>query len=121
LDARAFRQLRDTVGDDDQIIIELIEAFLEDAPTLFEDLRRAVEKRDVSGARLAAHSLKSNSATFGAMELSELCQQLEIMFKDGKFEGAEDILALAIDQNASVAEALEEERETLLDRIQERV
>ncbi len=121
LDARAFRQLRDTVGDDDQIIIEFIDAFLEDAPTLIEDLRRAVEKCDASGARLAAHSLKSNSATFGALELSELCRQLEMMFKDGKFEGAEDILALAIDQNARVAEALEAQRETLLGRIQERV
>ena len=39
-------------------------------------IRRALSDGDCEAFRRAAHSLKSNSATFGAMTLSAQCREL---------------------------------------------
>jgi response regulator RpfG family c-di-GMP phosphodiesterase len=77
LDSVALERLRKTVGGDAVVLAELIDSFLEDAPQLMTTLRQASEKGDATGLRLAAHSLKSNAADFGAMRLSNLCKELE--------------------------------------------
>ena len=41
--------------------------------------------------RIAAHSLKLNSADFGAEMLRDLCKQGELMGREGTLDGAEDI------------------------------
>lgn len=111
LDQAALTQLRQTVGDDPAILAELIDAFLEDAPGLLADIQRSVEAADGPGLRLAAHSLKSNSATFGALALAHLCAQLEAMGKEGLLDGAPAV-AIQIEQTyPAVAEALREMRE----------
>lgn len=111
LDQSALTQLRQTVGDDPAILAELIDAFLEDAPGLLADIQRSVEAADGPALRLAAHSLKSNSATFGALALAQLCAQLEAMGKDGQLDGAPAV-AIQIEQTyPAVAEALREMRE----------
>ncbi len=51
-------------------------------------MRQAAQSGDAPALRLAAHSLKSNSADFGAMALNALCKQLEMMGKDNQLDGA---------------------------------
>jgi len=87
LDAAALESLREMVGEP-EFLGELIATFLEDAPQLLADMRRALDGGDAAGLRLAAHSLKSNSADFGATALSELCRELEMMGKEGALDGA---------------------------------
>lgn len=87
LDPAALKNLRDMVGGDDAFLADLIGTFLGDAPKLLADMRQAVEGEDAAGLRLAAHSLKSNSADFGATVLSNLCQELESLGKAGTLEG----------------------------------
>jgi histidine phosphotransfer protein HptB len=67
---------------------ELIETFLEDAPEQLAALRNAVEQGDAEEARRAAHTLKSNAATFGASALSEVCRELEAAAARGELDGA---------------------------------
>jgi HPt (histidine-containing phosphotransfer) domain-containing protein len=88
LDSTALDRLRKTVGGDAAVLAELIDSFLEDAPKLLTTLRQASQKGDVAGVRLAAHSLKSNAADFGAMHFSNLCKELEQLGKAGNLEGA---------------------------------
>jgi signal transduction histidine kinase/CheY-like chemotaxis protein/HPt (histidine-containing phosphotransfer) domain-containing protein len=88
LDPAALDNLRQTVGDDEEFLAELVETFLEDAPQMLADMRQAAESGDAPGLRLHAHSLKSNSAEFGAMSLSALSKQLEMMGKDNQLDGA---------------------------------
>jgi len=95
LDAAALKNLRDMTGGDPAFLVELIDTFFEDGPQLLEDIRQAVEQEGAAALRLAAHSLKSNSAQFGALALSSLCRELEEMGKAGTLEDAAEKLALA--------------------------
>jgi signal transduction histidine kinase/DNA-binding response OmpR family regulator len=88
LDPTALERLRKTVGGDAAVLAELIDSFLEDAPKLLTTLRQASEKGDAAGVRLAAHSLKSNAADFGAMHFSNLCKELEQLGKAGTVDDA---------------------------------
>ncbi len=88
LDPAALDNLRDLAGDDQTLLLTLLETFLEDAPQLLADMQTTIANDDAPGLRLAAHSLKSNSAEFGAFELSTLCKELEDMGKAGTLDNA---------------------------------
>lgn len=75
IDQDIYKALCELVGDD--FIDEMVDAFLEEGAQFVEDLRTACADQDVDRFRRAAHSLKSNAATFGAMNLSILAKELE--------------------------------------------
>jgi HPt (histidine-containing phosphotransfer) domain-containing protein len=62
---------------DDAIFRDLVKAFLADAPKTIAQARAAVAVNDGDSVQRAFHTLKSTSATFGAMDLSEACRALE--------------------------------------------
>ena len=62
---------------------DLIAQLLTDAPALVETAWAALERGDASEVHRAAHTLKSNAATFGAHRLADMCRELEEMTKDG--------------------------------------
>lgn len=82
IDITTFEELKQMSGAD--FIDELMETFLEDAPKLISELRAALQAGDADSFRRAAHSLKSNAATFGAAHLSQQAKELELIGKDGK-------------------------------------
>ena len=86
LDREALRALDQLIGGDRAVLIEILDAFLEDAPERLGDLDRAAETGDEVAASRAAHTLKSNGRTFGASELAELCQELESAARAGDLE-----------------------------------
>jgi HPt (histidine-containing phosphotransfer) domain-containing protein len=86
IDPKVFEELKENVGAD--FVGELIETFLTDAPRMFAEMHQALGTGDAEGFRRAAHSLKSNSATFGALPLSALAKELEMMGKAGALDGA---------------------------------
>jgi HPt (histidine-containing phosphotransfer) domain-containing protein len=100
LDPAALEGLREIGGDD--FVADLIETFLADAPPLLAALRGT----DADEVRRAAHTLKSNGATFGATTFSELCRELEMLAKTGDLAGAPDLTARIEDEYALVAEEL---------------
>jgi len=77
LDTRVLAELRESVGGDQEFLSELIDEFLDDAPTQLESLREGATSGDAERAKRAAHTLKGNSRTFGAGELASLCQEAE--------------------------------------------
>ena len=81
IDKAVFEELMGLSGAD--FINELIDAFLEDAPGMIQNMRTALETQDVESFRRNAHSLKSNANTFGATELGGLARELELMGKEG--------------------------------------
>ena len=96
--------LRELGGDD--FLGELIDTFLAEAPSLLATLRRALEQDEADEAQRAAHTLKSNGATFGAEDFSELCRELEARAKDGRLEGAEQLVDRIDEEYARLQEAL---------------
>ena len=76
IDAATFAELSDTVGAD--FVRELVDTFRAEAPGLLAELRRALVARDAEGFRRAAHSLKSNGHTFGALAFGSMARELEL-------------------------------------------
>ena len=84
IDKATFEELKQMSGTD--FINELIDAFLEDAPHMIQDMQTAAVAGDVESFRRNAHSLKSNAFTFGAHELGELARELETMGKENNLD-----------------------------------
>ena len=84
----SLRELQDD-GDPD-IVAELGGLFLEHSPQRVEAILQAVKNRDANGLKTAAHSLKSSSAYVGAMRLSEMSRELEMMGHSQVLDGAEE-------------------------------
>ena len=59
---------------------------------MIAEMNRAIAENDAPALRLIAHTLKSNSADFGAMTLSQLSKALELMGREGKLEGAAELM-----------------------------
>jgi HPt (histidine-containing phosphotransfer) domain-containing protein len=72
--------------------VQLIELYLEDAPSLLEAMDKAVTQTNAAQLQTAAHTLKSSSASLGAISLSNLCEQLEILGQTGTIVGAQEII-----------------------------
>ena len=75
IDDATFSALRETTGD--EFVRELVDTFLSEAPSMFRDLREGLAG-DPDRFRRAAHSLKSNGNTFGALVLGRLARDLEM-------------------------------------------
>jgi len=76
IDAATFAELQDSAGAD--FVKELVQTFLEEAPAMLAELRQALAAGQADAFRRAAHSLKSNSLTFGALALAALARELEL-------------------------------------------
>ena len=76
IDKTVFAELEHTAGA--EFVAELVDAFLEEAPGMLAELRSARTESHAERFRRAAHSLKSNSTTFGASKLASLARELEL-------------------------------------------
>jgi histidine phosphotransfer protein HptB len=76
IDRAAFEALQQAAGA--EFVAELVDTFLTEAPLMQRELRAALAAGDADRFRRAAHSLKSNSLTFGATTLGALARDLEL-------------------------------------------
>ncbi|MBT2325570.1 Hpt domain-containing protein [Variovorax paradoxus] len=76
IDGATFAELQDAAGAD--FVRELVQTFLEEAPLMLSQLREARDAGNADAFRRAAHSLKSNSLTFGAEALAAMARTLEL-------------------------------------------
>ena len=106
IDLAVYQELSEMVGDD--FIDEMVDAFLEEGVQFIADLDSAFADQDVDRFRRAAHSLKSNAATFGAMKLSELAKELEEMSRKGQLDDAAEKLKPVSVAFADAEQALKE-------------
>ena len=106
LDRDALARLLRVVDDNREVLSLLIDSFLEDGPGLLDAMQRGAETHDAEALRRAAHTLKSNSADFGAMALSDLCKQLEAQVRQNHLDGTEQLVAEITDAYVPVAAAL---------------
>jgi HPt (histidine-containing phosphotransfer) domain-containing protein len=76
IDPATFEELKATTGA--EFALELVGTFLEEAPGMLNDLRTALGANDADTFRRAAHSLKSNGNTFGALNFAAQARALEL-------------------------------------------
>jgi HPt (histidine-containing phosphotransfer) domain-containing protein len=104
IDMATFNNLKE-IGDAD-FIKELIDTFLEDAPHMLDDLRRALADNNAELFRRTAHSLKSNGNTFGALALADLAKELEFIGRDNQLDKVGDKFKILSAEYAKVETAL---------------
>jgi HPt (histidine-containing phosphotransfer) domain-containing protein len=93
LDDNVIAELRDSVGGDDTFVAELASAYLAEGPGYIQALEEAVSSGDVATAVRPAHTLKSSSASLGAMRLSEISRNIEFAAREGRSDGLADAVA----------------------------
>ena len=76
IDTTVFTELQEAAGA--EFVHELVDTFLEEAPLMLKELRDAQATGLADVFRRTAHSLKSNSNTFGATRLGEMARDLEL-------------------------------------------
>ncbi len=76
IDLAIFSELKEATGD--EFAAELVATFIDEAPGMIAELKAAADASDADGYRRAAHSIKSNASTFGAMTLAELAKAVEL-------------------------------------------
>ncbi|HZP28672.1 MAG TPA: response regulator [Acidimicrobiia bacterium] len=79
LDADRFEVMRELDGGNGELLRLLANEFLADARRQLDALRAAVGEQDPESVERTAHSLKGASSAIGALTLSDLCAQLEVL------------------------------------------
>jgi HPt (histidine-containing phosphotransfer) domain-containing protein len=103
LDTRTIEELRELMQEKFQAIIE---TYMRDAPIRFKTMRDAITASDAEKLYRAAHSLKSASASLGAINLSGLAKQLEHMGRNEDLEDVRDVFNDAVKEYGVVRHAL---------------
>jgi len=71
---------------------KVLNMFLESMTKLIAEMASGLEQEDAKQIMHASHSLKSSSAMVGAMELSELCKDIEAITRKGGLAGVEGMV-----------------------------
>lgn len=107
LDPQALARLRelDPTGSS-RLLERVVKAFNKSVEGLLPQLLAAQATADMAGIRHVAHTLKSSSASLGAVKLSALCADLELMAKDGRTRGMDEMIPALVTEVHAVLEAL---------------
>lgn len=90
LDPEAIRRLRELDPSGSNKLLErVVAAFSNSLDRLLPDLARARETSppDFAAIRHVSHTLKSSSASLGAMALSARCAEIETLAREGQAQG----------------------------------
>jgi len=105
---RGFEEIQ-AEGEPD-LVVELIDLYLEDAPRKLAIMLEAAAGADAESLRRAAHSLKGSSASLGAFGMAALCAELERTDCGDSSGGGGVLLARAGQELERVREAFAAER-----------
>lgn len=92
INLNALNSLKEITGA--EFVGELMDTFFEDSPKLILKMKDALIAKDADAFRRAAHSIKSNAATFGAEQLATLARELESMGRENDLEIGNRLAAL---------------------------
>lgn len=86
IDMPTYNQLKDLMGA--EFVAELIDTYNVETQGLIEQLSQALSNGEAASFGRHAHSIKSSSASLGALAFSQLARELEMMGKANDLSGA---------------------------------
>ena len=95
LDQAVLDELREATGGDEAFIVELVETYIAEGAVNLEGMVAAAEAGDAAAIVRPAHTLKSSSASLGAMRLSAMCRTIEEAGRETRSEGLADAVEQA--------------------------
>ncbi|MCD6581286.1 MAG: response regulator [Desulfuromusa sp.] len=110
IDQKALENIRalQSEGAED-ILTRIITLFLDDTPKQLEQLHQALLDKDANTIRSIAHSLKSSSASLGALKMSALLKDLEEKGRTNSQVGAPELFVQAQNEFQKTIEPLQTE------------
>lgn len=96
LDEAVLEELSASVQGDRSFVVELIIAYLADGPAMVDAIDAAVAAEDATGLVRPAHTLKSSSATVGALRLAATSRELEMAGRSGSVQPGSSAPAAAL-------------------------
>jgi HPt (histidine-containing phosphotransfer) domain-containing protein len=90
IDPATFHELKELMGAD--FLDELIDSYFQETEALIEGLRQAFSGQEAASFERIAHSIKSSSASLGALIFSQQARELEMIGKAGDLSGAGPML-----------------------------
>lgn len=113
IDFSKLAALKKMIGENaEKIVAELIDCYTQDTTQLLQTMNNAVDSDDAIALRKAAHTLKSSSATLGAITLSQLSKELETMSADENTSEISSKVKQIVAEFARVKAALQAKRLT---------
>lgn len=88
VDLTILDRLKDNIGD----VVPMIRLFLEEIHRIIDRMERSLRAQNLEELENAAHTLKSESITFGALTLANICHQLEQSASTKDFKTAAPLL-----------------------------
>ena len=80
------------VDGEPDLIVELIDLYLEDTPRRLAGMSTLLAERDALSLRRAAHGLKGSSATLGAARTALLCEAIEEVSQDSSLDAVANLM-----------------------------
>ncbi|HEY7490700.1 MAG TPA: response regulator [Candidatus Tectomicrobia bacterium] len=107
LDAEAFAALQALGGNEAvTFLLPMVEQFVQDAAAHLATLQAAADTGDAVALERAAHTLKSTSATVGALRMTAICSELQQLGRTGSVAGAAGHIEQLVNEFACVQQAL---------------
>src|SRR4051812_16268505 len=88
-------ELRESVGDDEEFMADLVETYLRESRDHLSAMEQATESNDAGAIVRPAHTLKSSSAALGAMRLAQVAREIEMAGREGNAAGLVELVAAA--------------------------
>jgi two-component system, sensor histidine kinase and response regulator len=88
------------LGDDKELLRDIIQIYLEDAPGIVEKIHNALDQADTNALQRAAHSLKGLAATLSASEFVGAAARVEYLAATRNLSEAPKAVA-EVDQHVS--------------------
>jgi len=82
---KSFGRIKSDDGSD--IVIELIDLYLQGAPQRIQEIRNAAAEKEMISVKRIAHTLKGSSSTIGLCYVANACQELETAIATSATEG----------------------------------
>jgi HPt (histidine-containing phosphotransfer) domain-containing protein len=109
LDAQALARLQELdPGGQGGLVARVLATYAASLQRLLDQLRVARDAADRPAVRLVAHTLKSSSASVGALALSARCAEIERRLRDGDDDGLEVLLDALAEEGARVLVAVQQ-------------
>ena len=79
-------QLKQLIGDDNEMIVSFIEPFLEELTEYKTTIPADLAQSKMDDVGRAFHSLKTNAKVFGSLSLAEICTRMEHDVRIGSYD-----------------------------------
>lgn len=85
-------QMLERLGCDEELLVEILDLFVQDAPTQFANLTSAIEARETELVTRHAHTLKGQAANIAAARMKGVSYEMETAAREGDLDRATTLL-----------------------------